>query len=173
MPEVLQAIDSCDFLAIDGEFSGLRKAPDLDVYDTPASHYSKLLDGSMEFLLIQVGLCTFKLDRSKNKFVKKTIMCTNVLDFRIEIIIIIFSSRYVYKAFNFYVFPRAIDKKNQDINFLFQASAINFLSDAGFDFNKLYKEGNREYVNLPNFGIISDILDLKICFRNSVFKCRG
>lgn len=63
----MEAIDSCDFIAIDGEFTGLRNGPDVTAYDTPSLYYTKLRDGSLNFLLIQVGLCTFKFDHLKKK----------------------------------------------------------------------------------------------------------
>ncbi|XP_065208665.1 poly(A)-specific ribonuclease PARN-like isoform X2 [Planococcus citri] len=114
-PEVLSAIDSADFISIDCEFTGLRNGVETTAYDTPAEYYTKLRDGSLSFLLVQVGICTYRYDQAKNK--------------------------YVYKAFNFYVFPRSINRINNDVNFLCQASSISFLSNAGFDFNKLIKEG--------------------------------
>lgn len=68
MPQVLDAISGSDFIAIDGEFTGLRNGADVTVYDTPAQYYAKLRDGSLDFLLIQVGICTFKYDESKKKW---------------------------------------------------------------------------------------------------------
>lgn len=67
LPQVLDAISASDFIAIDGEFTGLRNGPDVSAYDTPAEYYSKLRDGSLDFLLIQVGVCTFKYDEAKKK----------------------------------------------------------------------------------------------------------
>lgn len=67
LPQVLDAISGSDFIGIDGEFTGLRNGADVTVYDTPAQYYSKLRDGSLDFLLIQVGICAFKYDESKKK----------------------------------------------------------------------------------------------------------
>lgn len=133
LPEVLEAIDSCDFIAVDGEFTGLRNGPDVTAYDTPSLYYTKLRDGSLNFLLIQVGLCTFKFDHLKEK--------------------------YIYKAFNFYVFPRSVHKSN-DVNFLCQSSSINFLCSSGFDFNKLFKEGI-PYLNIADEEILQEELAMK------------
>ncbi|XP_064601718.1 poly(A)-specific ribonuclease PARN-like [Liolophura sinensis] len=65
--------------------------------------------------MLQVGLCTFKFDRSKN--------------------------RYEVKPFNFNVFPKPMFKQAPDTRFLCQSSSIDFLASHGFDFNKAFKEG--------------------------------
>lgn len=64
LPQVLHAIDSADFICIDGEFTGLRNGVEATAYDTPAEYYKKLRDGSLNFLLIQVGISAFKFDPS-------------------------------------------------------------------------------------------------------------
>ncbi|CAB1344145.1 unnamed protein product, partial [Coregonus sp. 'balchen'] len=53
---VYSAIDEADFLAIDGEFSGISDGP----------------NHSMDFLLFQFGLCTFTYDQAESKYVIKT-----------------------------------------------------------------------------------------------------
>lgn len=69
LPEVLSAIDSADFISIDSEFTGLRNGVEPTAYDTPAEYYTKLRDGSLNFLLVQVGICTYKYHPDKNKLV--------------------------------------------------------------------------------------------------------
>ncbi|XKL67209.1 hypothetical protein PGB90_010629 [Kerria lacca] len=135
LPDIFEAVNSADFIAIDGEFTGLRNGPDITAYDTPAEYYGKLRDGSLNFLLVQVGICTFKFDELKNK--------------------------YVYKVFNFYVFPRVFNKNiSSDLNFLCQASSIHFLCGSGFDFNKLFKEGI-PYLTLADEEILQEELTAK------------
>uniref|UniRef100_A0A3Q2PG35 Poly(A)-specific ribonuclease PARN n=1 Tax=Fundulus heteroclitus TaxID=8078 RepID=A0A3Q2PG35_FUNHE len=64
---VYSAIDEADFLAIDGEFSGISDGPNVSALtnglDTPEERYAKLKKHSMDFLMFQFGLCTFKYDQ--------------------------------------------------------------------------------------------------------------
>uniref|UniRef100_A0A3B3HDS6 Uncharacterized protein n=1 Tax=Oryzias latipes TaxID=8090 RepID=A0A3B3HDS6_ORYLA len=71
LSHVYSAIDEADFLAIDGEFSGISDGPSVSALtnglDTPEERYVKLKKHSMDFLLFQFGLCTFKYDQEKSK----------------------------------------------------------------------------------------------------------
>uniref|UniRef100_A0AAQ4QBQ7 Uncharacterized protein n=1 Tax=Gasterosteus aculeatus aculeatus TaxID=481459 RepID=A0AAQ4QBQ7_GASAC len=68
---VCSAVEEADFLAIDGEFSGISDGPNVSALtnglDTPEQRYAKLKKHSMDFLLFQFGLCTFKYDQEKSK----------------------------------------------------------------------------------------------------------
>ncbi|XP_074014938.1 poly(A)-specific ribonuclease PARN isoform X2 [Numenius arquata] len=69
--KVYEAIEESDFLAIDGEFSGISDGPSVSAltngFDTPEERYQKLKKHSMDFLLFQFGLCTFKYDHTEEK----------------------------------------------------------------------------------------------------------
>ncbi|XP_059979762.1 poly(A)-specific ribonuclease PARN isoform X2 [Lagenorhynchus albirostris] len=69
--KVYQAIEEADFFAIDGEFSGISDGPSVTAltngFDTPEERYQKLKKHSMDFLLFQFGLCTFKYDYTDSK----------------------------------------------------------------------------------------------------------
>ncbi|XP_040001317.1 poly(A)-specific ribonuclease PARN [Xiphias gladius] len=116
---VYSAIEDADFLAIDGEFSGISDGPNVSALtnglDTPEERYTKLKKHSMDFLLFQFGLCTFKYDQAKSK--------------------------YVTKPFNFYIFPKPFNRTSPDIKFICQSSSIDFLASQGFDFNKVFCHG--------------------------------
>lgn len=116
---VYSAIEDADFLAIDGEFSGISDGPNVSALtnglDTPEERYTKLKKHSMEFLLFQFGLCTFKYDQTKSKYITKT--------------------------FNFYIFPKPFSRTSPDIKFICQSSSIDFLASQGFDFNKVFCHG--------------------------------
>ncbi|XP_017283730.1 poly(A)-specific ribonuclease PARN isoform X2 [Kryptolebias marmoratus] len=116
---VCSAIDEADFLAIDGEFSGISDGPNVSALtnglDTPEERYTKLKKHSMDFLMFQFGLCTFKYDQTKSK--------------------------YITKPFNFYVFPKPFNRTSPDIKFICQSSSIDFLASQGFDFNKVFCHG--------------------------------
>uniref|UniRef100_A0AAQ5ZY03 Poly(A)-specific ribonuclease PARN n=1 Tax=Amphiprion ocellaris TaxID=80972 RepID=A0AAQ5ZY03_AMPOC len=114
---VYSAIEEADFLAIDGEFSGISDGPNVSALtnglDTPEERYTKLKKHSMDFLLFQFGLCTFKYDQTK----------------------------YITKPFNFYIFPKPFNRTSPDIKFICQSSSIDFLASQGFDFNKVFCHG--------------------------------
>uniref|UniRef100_A0A8C9WY51 Poly(A)-specific ribonuclease PARN n=1 Tax=Sander lucioperca TaxID=283035 RepID=A0A8C9WY51_SANLU len=116
---VYSAIEEADFLAIDGEFSGISDGPNVSALtnglDTPEERYTKLKKHSMDFLLFQFGLCTFTYDQTKSK--------------------------YITKSFNFYVFPKPFNRTSPDLKFICQSSSIDFLASQGFDFNKVFCHG--------------------------------
>ncbi|XP_048645486.1 poly(A)-specific ribonuclease PARN isoform X2 [Marmota marmota marmota] len=119
LQKVYQAIEEADFFAIDGEFSGISDGPSVTAltngFDTPEERYQKLKKHSMDFLLFQFGLCTFKYDYT--------------------------DSKYVMKSFNFYVFPKPFSRSSPDVKFVCQSSSIDFLASQGFDFNKVFRNG--------------------------------
>ncbi|CAE1324447.1 PARN [Acanthosepion pharaonis] len=115
--DVKESIQQATFFAIDGEFTGLDH-PDHghpQPFDTPEERYQKLSKGSVEFLLFQFGLCTFKHNPETGKFEAR--------------------------PFNFYIFPKPFSKESPDHRFLCQSSSIDFLASQGFDFNKVFREG--------------------------------
>ncbi|XP_035259020.1 poly(A)-specific ribonuclease PARN isoform X2 [Anguilla anguilla] len=116
---IYSAIEEADFLAIDGEFSGISDGPSVSALtnglDTPEERYHKLKKHSMDFLLFQFGLCTFKYEQLESK--------------------------YVIKSFNFYIFPKPFNRSSPDIKFICQSSSIDFLANQGFDFNKVFRNG--------------------------------
>nr|XP_028561550.1 poly(A)-specific ribonuclease PARN [Podarcis muralis] len=119
LSKVYEAIEDADFLAIDGEFSGISDGPSVSAltngFDTPEERYQKLKKHSMDFLLFQFGLCTFKYDLTESK--------------------------YVIKTFNFYIFPKPFNRTSPDVKFVCQSSSIDFLANQGFDFNKVFRNG--------------------------------
>uniref|UniRef100_A0A7M4E7E5 Poly(A)-specific ribonuclease PARN n=1 Tax=Crocodylus porosus TaxID=8502 RepID=A0A7M4E7E5_CROPO len=84
-------------------------------FDTPEERYQKLKKHSMDFLLFQFGLCTFKYDHMEEK--------------------------YIMKSFNFYIFPKPFNRSSPDVKFVCQSSSIDFLANQGFDFNKVFRNG--------------------------------
>uniref|UniRef100_A0A8D3DJF6 Poly(A)-specific ribonuclease PARN n=1 Tax=Scophthalmus maximus TaxID=52904 RepID=A0A8D3DJF6_SCOMX len=116
---VCSALEEADFLAIDGEFSGISDGPNVSALtnglDTPEERYTKLKKHSMDFVLFQFGLCTFTYNQAKSKYITKT--------------------------FNFYIFPKPFNRTSPDIKFICQSSSIDFLASQGFDFNKVFCHG--------------------------------
>jgi poly(A)-specific ribonuclease len=102
-----------DFCAIDLEFTGVETCASKNHYlDTINERYKRVVANAPDFIIIQFGLCAFKHDSTTNS--------------------------YLARPFNFSLFPqsfRTIDKR-----FVCQASAMQFLSQNNFDFNKwIYK----------------------------------
>ncbi|XP_011787537.1 PREDICTED: poly(A)-specific ribonuclease PARN-like, partial [Colobus angolensis palliatus] len=115
--KVYQAIEEADFFAIDGEFSGISDGPSVSAltngFDTPEERYQKLKKHSMDFLLFQFGLCTFKYDYTDSKY---------------------------YFSASLYI-PATNITKTCVLFTLFQSSSIDFLASQGFDFNKVFRNG--------------------------------
>ncbi|WAR03429.1 PNDC1-like protein [Mya arenaria] len=144
--EIEQAIRSCDYIAIDTEFTGLRLNEQVksSLFDDGAERYRKLRKTVSQITMCQIGISTFTRDRKQN-------------------------SLYTAKTFNIPIYPRSfgpIDEK-----FVCQASSFQFLTRYKFDFNKFVYEGVsflnevqerevREHIaNLDEFAI------QKICSR--------
>ncbi|KAI9010900.1 ribonuclease H-like domain-containing protein [Phycomyces nitens] len=116
LPTIKKAIDECDFIAIDAEFSGLHRPGTSKRIDTLANRYAEYREATKRFIIIQFGMCTFKWDGP--------------------------SGRYIAKPFNFYIFPTAMTGKVQaNKTFMTQAQAFDFLSKQQFDFNKWIYQG--------------------------------
>ncbi|XP_011867552.1 PREDICTED: poly(A)-specific ribonuclease PARN-like isoform X3 [Vollenhovia emeryi] len=69
----------------------------------------------MDFLLVQFGLSVFTYNSETNKYSQRT--------------------------YNFYVFPKPLNRQAPDGRFMCQTSSIAFLANQDFDFNKLFKHG--------------------------------
>ncbi|KAK6170289.1 hypothetical protein SNE40_018712 [Patella caerulea] len=117
LDDISNAIKQASFIAFDAEFTGLEdtKQGHALPFDTPEERYTKLRKGSLDFLVLQFGLCTFKYDNKKK--------------------------RHIAQPFNFYVFPKPYSRQAPDRRFMCQSSSIDFLVSQGFDFNKVFCEG--------------------------------
>ncbi|GBB87155.1 hypothetical protein RclHR1_01360026 [Rhizophagus clarus] len=116
-PIVQEAIEGADFIAIDTELTGLNESIErIKTFDDPQSRYTKVRNAATKFLIIQFGICTYTYSEAENTFVAR--------------------------PFNFYIFPANSDRKDyHDICFMCSGSSLHFLSNCGFDFNKLIAQG--------------------------------
>nr|XP_039248663.1 poly(A)-specific ribonuclease PARN-like [Styela clava] len=114
---VEKAVSEANFVAVDGEFSGVTNSTfNLTNYDSPEERYHKLKHNVADFLLMQFGLVTFKWNPEKEE--------------------------YIAEAFNFYIFPfRSSGSGIPDRIFSCQGSSIDFLTAQNFDFNKVFHSG--------------------------------
>lgn len=115
LPEIVSTIKECDFIAIDTELSGLMRDRSQNIFDSPEERFSKAIESSKGYFIMQFGLSCFKL-------------CDG--------------HHYTNRTYNFYIFPQANScYGDKDRTFSIQAHAIQFLTEHGFDFNKLFREG--------------------------------
>ena len=84
-PNVCKTIESSTFFVIDGEFTGLHHN-DRNIYpfDDPEEVYLKTIENSLDFILVQLGLCAFKVD----------------------------NDQISYKCYNFYAYPGSYNVEN-------------------------------------------------------------
>ncbi|XP_066917368.1 poly(A)-specific ribonuclease PNLDC1-like isoform X1 [Clytia hemisphaerica] len=115
-PTIEWSIRNSEFIAIDGEFTGLSTSNTFEptLFDTPKERYAKLKRSLSKFTLCQLGLACF---------VRST---------KIE-------NSYDTYVFNIYSCPASFG--SIDSKFTCQASALKFLTEHHFDFNKFVKEG--------------------------------
>lgn len=114
LPQISETIQNCDFIAIDTELSGLMREKSSNRFDLPEERFATAVEQSRGYFIMQFGLSCF----------------TRVNDLH-----------YNNKTYNFYIFPQANSGGDIDRTFSLQSHAIQFLTQHGFDFNKLFKHG--------------------------------
>lgn len=67
LPEIEKDIEECNFISIDGEFTGLHNGTMVSLFDTAAQYYEKLRSNCMDFLMVQFGLCAVKYCTERKK----------------------------------------------------------------------------------------------------------
>lgn len=111
LPSILQAVERADFIAIDAEFTGLRRR-ETSRYcelDTIEERYIKAREAAKDFGMIQFGISAFRYIKEK--------------------------ASYSHATFSFYLLGKTGDMLYYD------NTSLKFLADNGFDFNKLFKSG--------------------------------
>ncbi|KAF9946844.1 hypothetical protein BGZ72_011095 [Mortierella alpina] len=117
LPYIKEAIEECEFIAVDAEFSGLHTEPNKRTQQTTLDEgYEELRKSATQFLTVQIGITTFKFDPR--------------------------NGTYLAKPFNFFIFPTtAAGYSPQGRCFLTEASSLDFLAKNRFDFNKWVYQG--------------------------------
>lgn len=136
LPEISDTIRNCDFIAFDTEFSGLHREKCNFFFDTPEERFAKAVETGRDFFVMQFGLACFTRTSSL---------------------------KYDNKTWNFYIFPQPVTNElynaSADRIFAVQAESMQFLSQHGFDFNKLFKHG-LSYLTWKEKSAITDKLKL-------------
>ncbi|CAG0898197.1 unnamed protein product, partial [Cyprideis torosa] len=114
LPKVLKAIEESDYISFDTELTGLHQLVDCRM-ELSHEMYQRVIKGSLDFLVIQFGLCCFKWDAEKKG--------------------------YSYACFSFSVFPNSPAFTPRYASFLWQASSVAFLVQHKFDFNEVIYNG--------------------------------
>lgn len=70
LPQFKNCIEKCSFISFDAEFSGLytRPATRQQFLDTHQQYYDKTRENATNFLILQVGICTFTWDEANLRF---------------------------------------------------------------------------------------------------------
>ncbi|XP_066581591.1 pre-piRNA 3'-exonuclease trimmer-like isoform X2 [Prorops nasuta] len=121
-PEILISLKDAKFIAIDNEFTGLLSSDGLknSLFDSPDDRYYKIKQNIEPFIILQVGITTFK---------------------HIE------NNQFLAETFCFSLVPRSLPMKNR--TFQCQIEALEFLTQNNFDFNKALSDGIT-YANKPD-----------------------
>ncbi|KAF9109326.1 hypothetical protein BGX27_007748 [Mortierella sp. AM989] len=117
LPYIREAIEECEFVAIDAEFSGLHTEPNRRTQRTTLEEgYEELRKSATQFMTVQIGISTFKFDPR--------------------------NGTYQAKPFNFFIFPTSTTGYSpQGRCFLTEASSLDFLAKNQFDFNRWIYQG--------------------------------
>ncbi|CAF2943542.1 unnamed protein product [Rotaria sp. Silwood2] len=113
LPEILNDINSADYVAMDGEFTGILALDKMNYFDTPAERYKRHYECDRHYLMIQVGLAMVR--------------CLNPTE-----------NQYSLKAYNFYLFP---ENETDAYDFQSKSSSLQFLANNHFDFVQLFLQG--------------------------------
>ncbi|XP_075266120.1 poly(A)-specific ribonuclease PARN-like isoform X2 [Convolutriloba macropyga] len=113
---IKDVIDSCDFIAMDLELSGLNESNSKNSSDLPESRFLKCRRDVLKYSPIQVGIACFEYDASQK-------------------------NKYIVRPYNFYVFPYHNSFQYPEKRIQFLTSSMCFLSTHGFDFNKWVNSG--------------------------------
>ncbi|XP_069669242.1 pre-piRNA 3'-exonuclease trimmer-like isoform X2 [Periplaneta americana] len=137
--EVVEHLKNATVIAVDTEFTGLLSDPEYkpSLFDTGNERYKKLRLSIEQFLVMEVGITTFRCIEDEYKFE---------------------ANRYT-----FYIFPRSF--ASVDNKFMCQASSLEFLCQNNFDFNKFVYDGI-PYLNKQQEVHIRKELNEGSLFRN-------
>eukprot|EP00897_Mesotaenium_endlicherianum_P003570 jgi/Mesen1/3240/ME000187S02405 len=115
LPDVEEALKTCDYVAVDGEFTGLHLTPPgkEEFFDSVEQQYARIKLSAQSFLIMQFGLSMVEWSEERQCNLART--------------------------FNFYIFPQPYGSFS--LRFSCQASSLAFLREHNFDFNKFIYDG--------------------------------
>ncbi|KAI5821013.1 CAF1 family ribonuclease-domain-containing protein [Pyronema omphalodes] len=114
--EIKAEIKEADFVSIDLEFSGVSKTPSPHGRKhTLEERYKQSKEAASKYQVLQLGICIVRFDKKEKTFITR--------------------------PFTFPVSAATNRNWRYDREFIFQASALEFLSSHNFDFNETFKNG--------------------------------
>ena len=124
---LLNLIETSDFISFDLEMTGIENDKNNNIIDTPEYRYLKYKKTSEKYSIIQLGLSFFKLTTNPNIYHKQ--IC------------------YECSPYNIYLFPNAKDLKEISQDKLnLEVKCMHFNQKGKIDFNKWINEGI-QYLN--------------------------
>ncbi|KAI5719446.1 hypothetical protein M8J76_010274, partial [Diaphorina citri] len=136
--DIKKSIEEAKFIAVDCEFSGLVENPIFknSLFDSAEERYKKLKEATQGFVIIQIGITTFKYIPQANN--------------------------YESNVYNFQLCPKWY---GSDDTILFQRSCLIFLCAHKFDFNEFIYNGI-SYLNKSDQARVKQDLDSDTWFNN-------
>ena len=120
--ELLNLIETSDYISFDLEMTGIESENNNSLLDTPESRYFKYKQSAEKYSIIQLGLSFFKLITNPNIYHKQII--------------------YECRPYNLYLFPNSKDLKDicQD-EMQLEVKCMHFIKKGKIDLNKWVNEG--------------------------------
>lgn len=115
LKQILTDLDRCDFIAFDGEFSGLKTIPfaSEDEFQCEEEFYQRMKDTCINFSLLQLGLCMFRWQEGQ----------------------------YVPTCYNFYLKNNTANGRKANNLMMSQVDCLEFLSKNKMDWKRLFHHG--------------------------------
>ena len=115
--ELLNLIETSDYISFDLEMTGIENDKNNSLLDTPEYRYSKYKKSSEKYSIIQLGLSFFKLVTNPNIYHKQII--------------------YECRPYNLYLFPNAKDLKEiSEDEMQLEVKCMHFNKKGKIDLNK-------------------------------------
>lgn len=129
--ELLNLIETSDYISFDLEMTGIENDKNNSLLDTPEYRYSKYKKSSEKYSIIQLGLSFFKLITNPNIYHKQII--------------------YECRPYNLYLFPNAKDLKEiSEDEMQLEVKCMHFNKKGKIDLNKWINDGI-QYLNKKQY----------------------
>ena len=129
--ELLNLIETSDYISFDLEMTGIENDKNNSLLDTPEYRYSKYKKSSEKYSIIQLGLSFFKLVTNPNIYHKQII--------------------YECRPYNLYLFPNAKDLKEiSEDEMQLEVKCMHFNKKGKIDLNKWINDGI-QYLNKKQY----------------------
>ncbi|CAF3927703.1 unnamed protein product [Rotaria sp. Silwood1] len=161
LPEIFNDINNADYVAIDGEFTGVIAWHKMKYFDTPAERYKRHYECDRHYLMVQIGLAMIRcINPAENQYKNSNKF------FNFSMMFCFACFRYALRAYNFYVFPEG---STNTFDFQSKSSSLQFLAAHRFDFAQLFQKG-KLYKWCSQYKYISVFLGIPFVRKTTYFK---